>query len=125
MHFLSEQKRLFVRRLAGLAGLAVAVAIAVLSVLPGDELPDVNLSDKAEHAIAYAVLAMTISLWLGRRRLLVAVFLAVGYGALLELVQAVAGTGRTPSLLDEGANLAGACVGAGVAWLIMYAVRQR
>ena len=57
MNILSSLNTLFARRLAGLASLLVAAAIAILSVLPGEDLPEVHLSDKVEHAIAYAVLS--------------------------------------------------------------------
>lgn len=104
------------QRIAGITSLLVALAIAILSLVPGRDLPDVNLSDKAEHAIAYMVLAGLICFWLGRERIVRGAIVAVGYGAVLEFAQALAGTGRTPSLLDAGANLLGACVGAGLAW---------
>ena len=125
MNILSSLNTLFARRLAGLASLLVAAAIAILSVLPGEELPEVHLSDKVEHAIAYAVLSACICFWLGRRRLIAGILATVGFGALLEIVQALAGTGRTASLLDEGANLIGACLGAGLAWLVAKAARAR
>lgn len=114
-----------VRRIAGITSLLVAVAIAILSLVPGRTLPDVHLSDKAEHAIAYMVLSGLICLWLGRERIIRGTILAVGYGAVLEIAQALAGTGRTPSLLDGAANLLGACIGAALAWLALTIARAR
>ena len=113
------------RRIAGITSLLVAVVIAILSLVPGQDLPDVHLSDKAEHAIAYMVLAGLICFWLGRERIVRGVIVAVGYGAVLEFAQALAGTGRTPSLLDAGANLLGACIGAGLAWVALLTARAR
>jgi VanZ family protein len=125
MNILSSLDTLLARRLAGLAGLLVAAAIAILSVLPGEDLPEVHLSDKVEHAIAYAALSACICFWLGRRRIVAGVLVAVGFGALLEVAQALAGTGRTASFLDEGANLIGACLGAGLAWIVAKAASAR
>tara|TARA_R110001606_G_scaffold362905_1_gene516775 strand:- start:32 stop:412 length:381 start_codon:yes stop_codon:yes gene_type:complete len=114
-----------IRRIAGITSLLVALAIAVLSLVPGQDLPDVNLSDKAEHAIAYMVLAGLICFWLGRERIMRGTIVAVGYGAVLEFAQALAGTGRTPSVLDAGANLLGACIGACLAWIALATARAR
>ena len=125
MNILSSLNTLLARRLAGLASLLVAAAIAILSVLPGEDLPEVHLSDKVEHAIAYAVLSACTCFWLGRRRLIAGILVTVGYGALLEIVQALSGTGRTASFLDGGANLIGACLGAGMAWMVAKAASAR
>ena len=125
MNILTSLDTLLARRLAGLASLLVAGAIAILSILPGENLPDVHLSDKVEHAIAYAVLSACVCFWLGRRRSVPRVLVAVGFGALLEVAQALAGTGRTASFLDEGANLIGACLGAGLAWIVAKAAGAR
>tara|TARA_R110000824_G_scaffold67860_2_gene175771 strand:- start:121 stop:498 length:378 start_codon:yes stop_codon:yes gene_type:complete len=125
MNILSSLNTLLARRLAGLASLLVAAAIAILSVLPGEDLPEVHLSDKVEHAIAYAVLSACTCFWLGRRRIIAGIMVTVGFGALLEIVQALAGTGRTASLLDAGANLVGACLGAGMAWMVAKAASTR
>ena len=70
-----------VRRIAGITSLLVAVVIAILSFVPGQDLPDVHLSDKVEHAIAYLVLAGLICFWLGRERIVRGTIVAVGYGA--------------------------------------------
>ena len=86
---------------------------------------EVHLSDKVEHAIAYAVLSACTCFWLGRRRLIAGILVTVGYGALLEIVQALSGTGRTASFLDGGANLIGACLGAGMAWMVAKAASAR
>jgi VanZ family protein len=125
MRIFSELNTMFARRLAGFASLLIVAAIGVLSILPGEDLPDVHLSDKIEHAIAYAALSACLCFWLGLRRLLTGILIAVGYGAMLEIAQALAGTGRTPSLLDGGANLVGACLGAGLALIVARLSRGR
>ena len=115
---LSALNSILARRLAGVAALLVAAAIAVLSVLPSEDLPEVHLSDKVEHAIAYAALSACLCFWLGRRRIIAGILIAVGYGAMLEVAQALARTGRTPSILDGGANLIGACLGAALTLIV-------
>ncbi|WP_439619891.1 VanZ family protein [Hyphomonas sp.] len=122
---LSGLKTVLARRLAGLAGLLVAAAIAVLSVLPGEDLPQVHFSDKIQHVIAYTALSACVCFWLGRQRRLAGILLTVGYGAFLEVAQALAGTGRSPSLLDIGANGLGACLGAGLAMIVISLSRGR
>lgn len=114
---LSRLNTRLARRMAGAGALLVAAAIAVLSLLPGEDLPEVQVSDKILHVIAYAALSAGVCFWLGRQRLLAGILLATFYGATLEFAQALAGTGRTPSLLDGGANLLGACLGAGMAMI--------
>ncbi|KCZ92882.1 VanZ family protein [Hyphomonas johnsonii] len=115
--FLSRHYPL-IRRAAGPGAGLVAAAIAVLSLLPGDELPEVHLSDKVEHVIAYAVLATLVTLWLGPRRAGRALLVVMAYGVGMEVAQALIGTGRTPSVLDAGADLVGAGIGIGVAMLV-------
>ena len=122
---LSGLNTVLARRLAGVAALLVAAAIAVLSVLPGEDLPEVHLSDKILHVIAYAALSACICFWLGRQRLIAGILMTVSYGVILEIAQALAGTGRTPSLLDGGANLLGACLGAGLAMIVAELSRER
>jgi len=122
---LSGLNTVLARRLAGLVGLLVAAAIALLSVLPGEDLPEVHFSDKIQHVIAYAALAACVCFWLGRKRLLAGILMTVGYGAFLEVAQALAGTGRVPSLLDGGANLLGACLGAGLAMIVIRSLAGR
>lgn len=93
---------------------AVWLICTVLFLLPADELPDIDLWDKAEHALVFCVL-MLLALpahahqcsarWLS-------VFL-VGYGVLVEVLQPVVAD-RSFSVNDMLAD----AVGVGIALLV-------
>lgn len=99
------------RRLWFTAGLAIAALIALVCLLPGSQLPQVGLSDKIKHAIAFAGLAF----WFGSvivRRDLVAVALAVvAFGGLIEIAQGLMGLGREAEWGDFVADALGAAAG--------------
>ncbi|MCA8901027.1 MAG: VanZ family protein [Hyphomonas sp.] len=107
-----------IRRAGGVLALLVMGAIAVLSLLPPGDLPPVEGSDKVKHFIAYAVLAAPMTIWAGPGRTLRAVILTLGFGALMEVAQALSPTGREASLLDELANALGAALGTGLALIV-------
>ena len=108
------------RRIAGLAAIALMVAIGVLSLLPVADLPPVEGSDKLKHFIAYLALGLAMTVRAGPGHALRAFLVTVGYGALIEIAQALAPTGREFSLLDEGANM----LGAGLASALMLLARR-
>ncbi|WP_272986846.1 MULTISPECIES: VanZ family protein [Hyphomonas] len=103
------------RRFAGLATIALLIAIAVLSLLPSGDLPPVEGSDKVKHFLAYGSLGGAMAMAFGPGRALRAFLITIGYGALMEIAQALAPTGREFSVLDEVANILGAGVGTVVA----------
>jgi VanZ family protein len=87
----------------------LAVCLGVLSWLsqtPMQELPSVDLSDKSEHLIAYAVLA-TVSLSLFPDRLGRVVLGCIGFGVLMEILQGLMGLGRQCDWRDAVANSIG------------------
>lgn len=95
------------------------VAVAALSLAPGEELPSTGVSDKVEHFVAYAGLFL-----LGAWALASTGRLAVGLvalGLVLELLQASMGWGRQGDVLDALANTLGVGLGAAVA----LAIRRR
>lgn len=102
------------RRLAGVAAAGLMIAIAVLSLLPPGDLPPVEGSDKLKHFIAYGSLGAAMAIAAGPGRALRAFLITIGYGALMEVAQALAPTGREFSLLDEVANMLGAGAGTGL-----------
>ena len=91
------------------------IAIAVLSLLPSGDLPPVDGSDKLKHFIAYGSLGGAMAIAAGPGRALRAFLITIGYGALMEVAQALAPTGREFSILDEVANMLGAGLGTGIA----------
>ena len=80
--------------------------------------------DKAQHALAYGVLALTLgrflSLWnLTATRVWGFSFIsAVAYGGLLEVLQGVIATGRSCEWNDLLADAVGAAVICSVGWLL-------
>lgn len=108
---------LLLKRHADTLALLLALMIALLSLTPAEQLPELGSSDKLAHLLAYALLGLLATL---RRRLPTAVVLTVlaivAYGALIELLQPYVGR-----FMDSGdfiANAIGALAGAGMAtWL--------
>ena len=103
------------RRFAGISAIGLMIAIAVLSLLPSGDLPPVDGSDKLKHFIAYGSLGGAMAIAAGPGRALRAFLITIGYGALMEVAQALAPTGREFSILDEVANMLGAGLGTGIA----------
>lgn len=97
--------RLPLRLRQGLYALAVAILL-YLCLAPGSGLPEVNLWDKAEHAIAWFVLAASGLVLFPRRPGRIAGF-ALAFGGLVELLQAWLPFGRDPDWRDWIADSAG------------------
>lgn len=98
---------IWIRRLLALG---CAVVVAVMSLLPGDELARIGFkiyNDKVYHGIAYFSLAMLLALGWPRWRLWAIWGLAFLFGAGIEVAQ-----GMTPSrsfdVWDMAANGTGA-----------------
>ena len=94
------------------AGFALClVAICVLSLLPSEEMPDVRLSDKIGHLVAYGALAVLALLSYRRRTARWPTFWAlIALGTLLELAQLWV-PGRSSELLDLAMNYLGVIAG--------------
>ncbi|MDE2486602.1 MAG: VanZ family protein [Alphaproteobacteria bacterium] len=102
----------------GLYGVAVAVLL-YLTLAPSKALPQVNLWDKAEHAIAWAVLAgVGFALFPGRVWPVVA--FALGFGILVEILQGALPFGRDMDWHDWIAD----AVGVAVATAVFLAMRR-
>ena len=93
------------------------LAVTWLSLTPQDALPEINMWDKLQHAMTYAVLAICVAVgFLARRpRLIIGIGLIV-LGCSLELAQAAV-PGRDPSIGDAVANIAGVALGLAAAWI--------
>ncbi len=106
-----------------LFGLAVTV-VAVLSLLPAHDLPNVAASDKIEHAGAYFVLAILGGLGLRERRGLLFLFIFLcAMGGVIELLQAFS-PGRSPDVFDALPNATGAAAGILVALVFGFRWRR-
>jgi VanZ family protein len=89
----------------GLYGLASAILL-YLTLAPSKAVPDVHLWDKAEHAIAWAVLA-GVGLVLFPRAVLPIALFALGFGVLVEILQGALPFGRDADWKDWIADLVG------------------
>jgi hypothetical protein len=109
-------------RLPALRLAAYAVAVAVLLYMclaPSKDLPSVNVWDKAEHAIAWAVLAGSGLVLFPRHPGRIAVF-ALAVGILVEVLQGSLPFGRDMDWRDFVADAVGVA-----ASLAVYAVIRR
>jgi hypothetical protein len=100
-----------------------ALILAVLCVLPSEDLPETGTGDRIEHTIAWFVLTATGYLLAPNRRLAIPAF-ALAYGVLLEIVQGLAPTGRHSDPQDFVADALG--VGIAIAgYLLVRRFAQR
>jgi VanZ family protein len=110
-----------------------ALGILWLSLDPNPYLPKEGLLswDKAQHALAYAVLtllggwALLPLLEKPLRAWRLATLLAVGYGVLLELAQALLTRYRRAQMGDALADALGALAVYFLAWLLIVLVKNR
>lgn len=111
--------------LARAATWAAIVLLAVLSLLPRDQMLRTGASGWSEHAVAYAGTMALAALGYGRRHRLVRPCAAlIAYAGLLELAQALS-PGRSPGVLDFLAGAAGATLAAVIAARIQRVVVAR
>jgi VanZ family protein len=108
------------RRLrVGLYALACAIVL-YMTLAPGHDVPGVGLVwDKAEHALAWAVLTGAGLLLSTRRRWAIGVF-AFLFGAVIEVLQATMGFGRDGDWHDLVAD----SVGIVMAYAVWWALRR-
>ena len=83
---------------------AGTLAVVVFSVLPGQEMPSLGVSDKIEHVVAYAILGLTggLAFPTPKATILLLVLLPM-LGITLEVVQLVT-PGRSSEVTDVLAN---------------------
>jgi VanZ family protein len=112
-----------------LAWLVTTLVVIVGSLLPSNSgamraLDRLPLSDKAEHAVAYAMLAFLPALHERRRRVAQAAAGAVLLGVALEFAQLWSGW-RDFELADMAADAAGVAAGLATGWALrVYAARS-
>ena len=97
--------------------LGTYVVVLVASLVPASSLPQVTLSDKIEHFLAYAVLAVLGARALPGRPWLLAIVLAAN-GVGVEILQQAMALGRQGEVLDALANTLGIAAGLGAASLM-------
>jgi VanZ family protein len=101
------------------AGYAIAVAVLLyLTLAPSEDLPSTSLWDKAQHGVAWMVLAgVGLALWPTRPRRIAA--FAMFVGVLVEVLQTALPYGRDGDVRD----LFGDAVGVAAALLVWAAGR--
>ena len=100
------------------AGLLLGVlAIVALSVFPGPSGLPLQTSDKLQHLLAYALVAICVPLGFARRSTRCSWVLGLfALGCALEIAQAFL-PGRHAAMLDVLANGMGIAVGMGLGWM--------
>ena len=100
------------RRLLRGAFYLASAAVGVLSLAPAAALPAAPISDKVEHAVAYALLAL-LGCTTSRRGVLRTMIGVSVFGTAIEMLQGFS-PGRSPDVLDALANIAGAALACSV-----------
>lgn len=98
---------------------ACLVFTIVMALIPSDALMQLNLWDKARHALAFAVLALTGSLAYASKTKVVYIGLIL-YGAGIEVMQSVFTSTRIGQTTDILADILGMVIG----FVIYLAVRK-
>jgi VanZ family protein len=99
------------RTLWALGGAGIVLVIAWFCLLPGDDVPDVNMSDKFQHLLAFVALALWFGGITGRRHFLAIGVVLIAYGGLIELAQGWLQWGRQAEWLDLRADAFGVVIG--------------
>ncbi|MGY6411575.1 MAG: VanZ family protein [Alkalilacustris sp.] len=101
-------------RLALAASGLVAVLIAILTLMPGDGVPDAPGNDKLHHFVAFATLVMPVVAARPKAVVWVAPA-AILFGGAIELIQPF--VGRSGEWADMLANTLGVGFGVGLGWV--------
>jgi len=96
-------------------GLTLAAVIAVLSLLPNKDLPDLRVSDKIEHTLAYVALAFCFGSVVVKRDWFWLALALLGFGGLIEVAQGLMSLGRHADLRDLLADGVGIALGLALA----------
>lgn len=113
------------RRYRILLFLAYALVITVLSLLPADQGPTLNIWDKLEHFCAYSLFMMlAFPLFHNHRWRLASGIGIILYSSAVEYAQRLS-PGRHTSIEDVFANSLGVISGYLLAWIIMYFVTRK
>lgn len=103
------------RRLWFGVGVLIALAVAVVCLMPGRKLPDVRVSDKMEHLLAFAMLAFWFGSILVRRDFFWLAVALIAFGGLIELAQGAMRFGREADIKDLLADSIGVVLGLALA----------
>ncbi|TXF88811.1 VanZ family protein [Neolewinella aurantiaca] len=122
------------QRIQWFASGAYTLFLIVVSLLPGGNVPSIPdwfslfSPDKVAHFGAYGVFALLLSVTFSEGRIkwviLRSVFIAAGFGVLMEILQGISGTGRHFDPVDMVANLLGAVLG-GLVYYLFKLLRKK
>jgi VanZ family protein len=97
------------------AGLVLAAAITVTSLMPASELPAIGMSDKLEHLLAYVALGFWFASLISRRDYLFLALALLAFGGAIEIAQGWMALGRQADLADLLADAIGSVIGIAIA----------
>jgi VanZ family protein len=107
----AEERVLRLNRLWHAIAYLIILSIIVLSLIPyPEEVTPFQVSDKIQHALAYAVAMFWFGLCFKRDRLYIIGIILLILGIVIELIQGQTGY-RTMSLYDIFANITGIVIG--------------
>lgn len=98
-------------RLWMMTGFALVIAVAVVCLVPNEELPEVGVSDKSGHVLAFGALALWFGSIVVRRALPGIAICLLAFGAAIEVAQGLMGLGRSAELADFIADALGVAAG--------------
>lgn len=106
-------------------GWALVFAAVAVSLVPGSSLPQTGVSDKFEHTVAYALLALWFAGIYPRSRYVIIALGLFALGVGVEWAQGAMHVGRERDFRDVLANTSGIVAGLIAAWLGLGGWAQR
>ena len=106
-------------------GWTLVACVVILSLMPGQKLPQVGVSDKVEHALAYAALTLWFTGVYPRSSYLRVAMGMFALGIGLEIAQGLLPFGREMEVLDIVANSIGVLLGIAAAFAGLGGWAQR
>ena len=95
-------------------GIAIAAIVTFYSLLPAERVPQIGVSDKIEHTVAYALLAFWFASVVARWDYVFMMLALVALGGGIEIMQGLMKMGREADIRDFIAD----CIGAGAGLLL-------
>lgn len=92
-------------------GFSMLTVVAIVCLVPQEQLPEVDVSDKFEHLAAFAALGFWFGSIVVRRVLLPIAVALLAFGGLIELLQGAMALGRQADWLDVRADGIGVAIG--------------
>jgi hypothetical protein len=106
-------------------GWLIAAGVVIGSLLPGSGVPDLGVSDKVQHVLAYVLLTLWFAGLLPRSRYGVMGLALVGFGVFIEFAQHFLQYDREGDLYDVLANVLGVSCGLALAYRGLSGWMQR